>query len=432
MALGMSLHTPLHATLVQSASDGNWSTATTWSTGMVPSETDSVIVTHLVALDQTLTVSGYLKVDVGATLHKSGNSQDIYLTAGAVIDDYGSIICRNLSNSGVVNVYNGGFTQYYLQATNNFDNNTGGVVNNWGWIEIHTLNNLVGGVIYNNTPVGTISITNKLDNSGLIDNDWIVSITGNLINNQGTLSGDGGTYLCDPTFTNNAGATVDCSGAPINICRPNGTYPVVNGSGDVNTSCVLLCNGPWPPVLAVDLVAFTAIANSTGDVVLNWTSATEVNALRYDVERSSNGSDFTWVGSQEAARISSEPRTYRTIDAAAPSGKLLYRLKMHDFNGSYTYSSIIGVTIPAQENVLTIYPNPSSTTINIVTESTIQGESSVLFRQLQGSLVKSIPVKVVEGSMNLQADLTHLPNGTYIVEYFNGMERKFGRLVVLH
>lgn len=93
--------------------------------------------------------------------------------------------------------------------------------------------------------------------------------------------------------------------------------------------------------LPVQLVAFTAELAQGGAVVLRWATAQEVNAARYEVERSADGQLFIPL-SQQPAR---GPGAYTTGDKARP-GTQYYRLRLVDADASFSFSPVAVVNGP--------------------------------------------------------------------------------------
>ncbi|GAB1349440.1 hypothetical protein MASR1M107_16540 [Ignavibacteriales bacterium] len=117
--------------------------------------------------------------------------------------------------------------------------------------------------------------------------------------------------------------------------------------------------------LPVELTSFTASA--TGNkVILSWSTATEVNNRAFEVERKNNGS-WKSIGSVAGNGTTTAPKSYSYSDENAGSGKIAYRLKQIDFDGSFSYSNSIEVDLtPGEFNLAQNYPNPfnPSTVIN--------------------------------------------------------------------
>lgn len=117
--------------------------------------------------------------------------------------------------------------------------------------------------------------------------------------------------------------------------------------------------------LPVELTSFTASA--TGNkVVLSWSTATEVNNRAFEVERKNNGS-WKSIGSVAGNGTTTAPKSYSYLDENVGTGKIEYRLKQIDFDGSFSYSNSIEVDMtPGEFNLAQNYPNPfnPSTVIN--------------------------------------------------------------------
>jgi hypothetical protein len=111
----------------------------------------------------------------------------------------------------------------------------------------------------------------------------------------------------------------------------------------------------------VELTTFTASTN-LGKVVLNWTTATELNNQGFEIERILNDYEWERIGFVEGHGTTTEPKEYVFIDNVSEftSYSLAYRLKQLDFNGSYEYSDVINVDnfTPSDFTLHQNYPNP--------------------------------------------------------------------------
>ena len=143
---------------------------------------------------------------------------------------------------------------------------------------------------------------------------------------------------------------------------PAGTT-VGAGTVTVTTSC-----GPGSsmaftvlaPPLPVTLVRFEAVRQVNGEVSLTWTTASELNSLRFEVERSADGQQFTALGQVAAAGSSIHAQVYAYHDGQ-PLAVLIayYRLRLVDQDGTATYSSVRAVTSTGPEATLRGYPSPA-------------------------------------------------------------------------
>lgn len=119
--------------------------------------------------------------------------------------------------------------------------------------------------------------------------------------------------------------------------------------------------------LPVELASFSANV-SDNNVVLTWTTVTELNSKSFVIERMASGGSWSAAGEVSAAGFSTEIRTYSFTDRNVPAGTYSYRLKTVDFDGSYKFSPVIEVSlgVPTEFAVSQNYPNPfnPSTTVD--------------------------------------------------------------------
>ena len=110
--------------------------------------------------------------------------------------------------------------------------------------------------------------------------------------------------------------------------------------------------------LPIELLDFNAQLEN--DIVqLKWETTTEINNDYFTIERSADGFDFETITQVKGAGNSSSNSNYSTIDPSPLTGISYYRLKQTDFNGDYTYSSIVSVTYNQDDYSFSIYPNPN-------------------------------------------------------------------------
>ena len=112
--------------------------------------------------------------------------------------------------------------------------------------------------------------------------------------------------------------------------------------------------------IPVELTSFTANITNEGNVVLNWSTATETNNQMFEIERRAESDEYYEIGYVEGAGTTTEPKEYFYIDQTVEPGEYYYRLKQIDFNGVYEYSDEVFVEVKAaltfslEQN----YPNP--------------------------------------------------------------------------
>jgi hypothetical protein len=114
--------------------------------------------------------------------------------------------------------------------------------------------------------------------------------------------------------------------------------------------------------LPVELTDFTVTAAGPSAVALAWATASETNSTRFEVERSLDGASYNKVGEVAAAGSSAKARPYAYLDGRAPAGRLYYRLRQVDVDGTSAYSPVRTVTFThSATQSFTLFPNPAQT-----------------------------------------------------------------------
>ncbi len=127
-------------------------------------------------------------------------------------------------------------------------------------------------------------------------------------------------------------------------------------------------------IIPVELTSFTASIQGSG-VVLNWSTATEINNQGFEIQRKSLNSEFQKIGYVSGFGTTTESKSYSYSDFNLEAGQYIYRLKQIDFDGTFEYSNEIEVDInltPNEYSLYQNYPNPfnPSTTIKFALPST--------------------------------------------------------------
>ena len=111
--------------------------------------------------------------------------------------------------------------------------------------------------------------------------------------------------------------------------------------------------------LPVELISFQASLTQNEAVILDWSTATEINNDFFTLERSRDGVQFEEIGEVEGAGNSNQKIDYQFIDKSPYPGVSYYRLKQIDYDGKYSYSDIRSVNLVSGQGVQ-LFPNPVS------------------------------------------------------------------------
>ncbi|OGU77954.1 MAG: hypothetical protein A2W11_12220 [Ignavibacteria bacterium RBG_16_35_7] len=165
-----------------------------------------------------------------------------------------------------------------------------------------------------------------------------------------------------------------------------------NNGWAVGDSGIILhtTNGGNP--VPVELNLFTATANGK-EVILNWSTATELNNQGFEVQRKFGSNDFVTIGSVKGHGTTTSPNNYTYVDKLLSSGKYFYRLKQIDFGGKYEYSQTVEVnwspftTYKLEQN----YPNPFNPKTTIGFGIPEKGNVRLSVLNILGEEIKILP-----------------------------------------
>lgn len=161
------------------------------------------------------------------------------------------------------------------------------------------------------------------------------------------------------TYNGTAGRPLFWTGAGNVVIGAN-----MDGSGtNVTILDNMIVQNAANAALPQQLLSFDALAQQQ-TVVLNWATTKEYNMSAYEVERSSNGIDFTTIATVQPANGYSLTNKYSTTDRNPLTGKSYYRLKMVDADGKVVYSSIRMVNRSAK-TAMRCYPNPATDKVTV-------------------------------------------------------------------
>jgi len=308
-----------------------------------------------------------------------------------------------------------------------------------------------GGTVF---PVGDdynpIMITDPSGNTysvgvanGVTKNDGVTAVTDWAVNRTWTVSSTGSsTVTVAPQW-----ATADLIGADFNtadafvahrdITHTNtwtagagspqtGSDPTISQSltgigivaGDVYNFSV---GGGALSALPVVLTDFSA-AYVSGLVQLEWNTASEINNSYFNIERSTNGQNWITIGRVEGHGNSLVTNHYFSTDNVtelAASGTIYYRLKQVDFNGAFEYSGIRNVNLLARPISMDLFPNPTSSQLNINWMGTTNENAVLKIVNDNGSVVHSETINE-SGMMHKQLDMSAYPTGIYTIQVVSG------------
>jgi len=179
-------------------------------------------------------------------------------------------------------------------------------------------------------------------------------------------------------------------------------------------------NTPLGEPLPVELSAFTATRIGE-EVLLKWTTETEINNYGFDVERAIilNGSPKQWnkIGFVEGSGNSNSPKNYSFADNPGYGNKYCYRLKQIDSDGRIQYSDEIFIEFAVinEYSLNQNYPNPFNPSTNIKYSLPVDANVNVTIYNTLGEAVALLVNEYQKaGSYTISFDALGLSSGIYI------------------
>ena len=219
---------------------------------------------------------------------------------------------------------------------------------------------------------------------------------------------DDGDFSNATIYAAGGGLSFAYSGGVISVLGISNTHIPLDGTKFITIASV----NPLTP-LPIELVAFDVVCKEK-EMLLKWTTASEINNDYFTVERSLDGINFEKIDELTGAGNSNSLKDYSWIDKKPLSGSNYYRLKQTDFDGKFSYSDV--KTAGCNENVqFGVHPNPAS---NIVTLS-FNSEANIQYQ------IVSLDGRVIQNGdfiRNKKLDLSELSNGVYFVRAYSANE----------
>lgn len=164
-------------------------------------------------------------------------------------------------------------------------------------------------------------------------------------------------------------------------------------------------------VLPVNFVSVSARRQADRTIAINWSVANEINIIRYEVERSANGTNFTGIMTIDANGSTG----YGKTDLSPLAADNFYRIRAIGLGNEVIYSSIVKVAPLTAHANMAVYPNPVlNKQMNVVFTGQAKGSYTLQLTNMRGQVVYNGTVKVNTDNFNRQVSLNPaLAGGSY-------------------
>jgi len=235
--------------------------------------------------------------------------------------------------------------------------------------------------------------------------------TGSYNSWNGGISVSTGDFLSVNPAGMDAPRNADGSLPVLNFMRLNSNSSLINSGTNVG----LPFNGSAPDIgafesggapLPIKMGIFTATPYS-GKTLLKWTTEGEENSDYFQVERSTDGVNFSPLGIVNAAGNSGSTLTYNYTDNTPRAGVNFYRLKLVDIDGMYEYSKTLTVTYKEENNgsVNVITSGVVWNRFNLVLSSPVQQYATISLYDASGRLMMSTKTELQIGENTISKNV---------------------------
>ena len=171
-------------------------------------------------------------------------------------------------------------------------------------------------------------------------------------------------------------------------------------------------------VLPIKLSSFTA-TNNNDDVLLQWQTEYEQNSSHFDIQRSTDGINFSSVGTVQAKGNSSLKTQYQITDNTAKNlgnaKTVFYRLEMVDIDARKENSAIVAVKLNTDKKELTILQNPAGNNLRIQFTSSAKEAASIIITDATGRQLLTKQIQLNIGNISTAIPVNMLAAGNYYI-----------------
>jgi hypothetical protein len=290
---------------------------------------------------------------------------------------------------------------------------------------------------------GTISVSHTSNNGNYYFNPSFTDKNGSLIVN--TRNSTRWSVVTGNSFSGNSDIMLQGDGLPgmpdnklLTMSLSNSSAPGLftppagaisgPGTGRMGISAADLNNEFYLAYYSTISPPTTLQAKSSDDhnnTNLSWNSASGVDFMRYDVERSADGFNWVSIGSIDAktniqpmeGNIANDSVNYTYQDNTEGSGgSVNYRVKLVKADGYYEYSEVKNVIIPLS---LLAFPNPVTDLLHLKWVSTENDNGTMKITDMSGKVLYEQNFQG-RGIMDIQIDILNYKTGSYIVSLVSG------------
>jgi len=176
--------------------------------------------------------------------------------------------------------------------------------------------------------------------------------------------------------------------------------------------------------LPVEMQSFSATPNGK-TVLVAWLTGVEKNNDRFEIEKSTDATNFETIGSVKGSNI--DNTSYSFTDHSPTLGTSYYKLKQVDFDGYFTYSEVRAVLF-TDDGFISVYPTQTQDLVYFNFNGK-KGETSLIISDMSGRTVFSETFNC-ENQQVKTLSCKNWGAGIYVVKIKSGQTDLTSKLIV--
>ncbi|MCR9171172.1 MAG: T9SS type A sorting domain-containing protein [bacterium] len=205
------------------------------------------------------------------------------------------------------------------------------------------------------------------------------------------------------------GTVNDCGPSPVGLSRSG-----FNGFSEFGVAAPT-------SALPIELIDISAVGVEDHIKVV-WNVASESNLSHYELERSEDGTDFELIATLDAQGNTTNTLSYQYDDYDVRGFQhYYYQVRSVDLDGTYEYTPVVVASIDGygegfNENVVSLYPNPTNSNTAVAIHADQQMTLSMTVMSASGQLVHEQKLLLNSGNTIVNLASNQWANGVYLVE----------------
>jgi hypothetical protein len=168
-------------------------------------------------------------------------------------------------------------------------------------------------------------------------------------------------------------------------------------------------------ILPLNIVAFS-VNYQEPIALLNWRVENELSTNYYEVEFSTNGTEFQKIATVLASNFSSSTYIYRHILNNISSNSFYYRIKQLDKNGKIFYTNIVSIKSTIKNEII-VHNNPFTNSIGLTVNTKQKEKLFFSLLDMSGKIIVQQTNEINIGSNSITINsFKNLSRGFYLLK----------------